>query len=1655
MSSISERLQKMKDSGPAVSSKVRTFTDTRTEAEKETAHEGARQRASEVMQEKYGGLNRVKNTLSGAAKGSGAGFTNALGTLTEGLNNVGAFFSEKEDQRLAAQDLSYLEQYRKELEDAQKNGDEQAAKIAQIKINQAEYRLKTSGEQTELYKDIGTQSAQSLYKTADELSASSAKDLSTAKTGLGTIGKAAVDIGAAGAQMLGDIAAGAATGGGALVPMAVRSFGSGAQEARQSGATLGQQLAYGAGSGALSVATEKISNVAAPFRKAFGSGVAEDLARKLVSRFGENVAVKTMSRLSQTTAGRLAASALGEGGEEMVENLVQPILQKATYDPEALQNYGNADYWADTLYQGIIGGALGLAGSGVEAGQNAVSRAVSNISARKSSPASTEAAGAPTEETAGQRTTRQETTAQIPTDPLAQVIAREAAKQTAAETEQTAAPAAEQTASPVQDPLLQALLGGKRVSQTEVSNQQFSQLADRGDISIDADGKVYQVSPESHIDQRTQETVSDKGLNAFQFDHPELQSYYKQAAEALIADADLSLQFPMSRRYERTMQGNKTIQAAQTFQALRTAMDETGLTRAELIDAAERIIQDKGQENVAAAKRVELILDQMLTNGWTPMAGETVAPNQDYIAAKQEITGYQEAAPAEELPIWDMPEATEGLGAANAGELGTFTQLQNESDTFHDINRQSAQREREIKGRAPEEVPVINPRTGQNIGKTVSTILNSPLTSNEMAVEIENAVADGKFDYIPVTDRAAVSASQKDIANRGLNAVAYDFIAKTDLGQRLTKQDISNAISAYNQAVENGNKTLAFELSIAISEAAHDTAQVLQAVNLMNRLTPEGKLLALRRFVDKMNANQKSSTKRAQSAETDMETARLNYVEQNTGFTISDELATNYLMAETEQELAAAWDAILTDLANQIPSTFRDKANFWRYTSMLLNPTTHIRNISGNLLYSFARKIKNGVGFALEKAVIKDQSQRTKAFLGSKDKALVDFASQQFDTDQKAAMGSGKYSDSSATGINREIQERRKTFSGTSTNPIARGIQSVGDFNSRFLDMEDLFFSKRAYVNSFASALKAKGITAEQAASGGPEVDAARAYAIEEAQKATYRNTTALSEVVSKIGRYEGNNPVAKAGSFAADALFPFRRTPANILTTGLDYSPIGLAKGIKEALVDVKSGKVTASDALDSLASGLTGTGIMALGAFLMSEGFLSANGGSDDRKEDFEQDTGKQKYALQIGDTTYTLDWALPVAMPLFAGAAVMESIESGGGTFDALADAMLNISNVVLETSMLSSLNDFINGWSYADNKVGYAATNVASSYFNQYVPTIGGKIASAADDTVRKSYVQPGTGDLRSDVEFFLQGVGKKIPGVRNTMQPTIDVWGNEKSNGSFENRLFQSFLSPGTMRTVDNSAVNEEIRRLAESTGMSSVYPSVADKYFTVDGERINLTAEKYTEFAKILGKTRYNAISDAIQSPYYSRLSDQQKADVISQIYEYANGVAKQSVSSYEPSKWILNAKKAEASGIPAGTYIYYKNRLSDLKESMNTSDANAALREELFQDSRLSAAKKTELDNYLITDGFYIPKDVNVDYSNDESFKITQMSDGAQKRWDSIKSRFGLDADAYAQAWDIYHTDGIKADEKRAQLQNIVGSDAAALYKAFGEKLK
>lgn len=1468
---------------------------------------------------------RVGKVISGAAKSTGSAFTNLGGVLAEGAGKLNTRIANQNAGDSLQSDHDAVKRYEKMLRDVKwANGKAMtAADVKQVQgyLASAKRRIAAHEGYTKAVERSDKAVADKAYQKADRLSQSSAADVAQAKEGLGPVGQFAVDLGVQGVQMAGDVAASAVIPGAGLALMTARSAGSSAQRARQAGATYNQQLAYGLGSGALSLATEKISNVASPFKKAFGGGVLD------------NAISGALSKLNNSAAGRVALSMISEGGEEFIEDVFQPVLQRATYDPSARFDLSEA------LYDAAVGAAMGGIGAGVDVIRQRGSSQADAQPTQEVRPEVREGTYTPTTANAAEGT--QNAAPVVETAPKYDVLQADAIRHEG-KTFRNLVAGFDTSVSEffnkwrngrknTETEKLEKLYLGKM---SEDAKRQASNILgyeiDSRDMIVTSDDVKHIL--DSHGNAETELQRGNQPLEQWAIDA--IPDVVTQPDSIVPGSTNTSGKHPGKQGviFSKTMP-NGTVVTVQFDNKGRKTMELTTM----YVKKSGPTTQAFNVENTSPQLTVKPVPESVSS------ASSDLAPAEASLVGPEPTASSAASSPVEGTrPLNANDSIAQGAenvknggaaefdtpGDAKAGTVNTpFDTMQAKSEDFYPVNPNSAQRIQAEQRRAPSEVPVVNPDTGRNVEKTVSTILNSPLTSPEMATVYENAIAGGAFDYDVVTDRSAVQQAQAKIARDGWREVANSFIAKAELGQRITKADTAEAISAYNLAISEGDHKAAFELATAIADAAHDSAQMVQAMNLMNRLTPEGRLLTLRRLVDKMNdraARQNRAPRQSTPDSGDVEGARVDYIDKVTGFTLSDELATNYLMAETDAERAAAWDAITTSIADQIPSTFREKANFWRYTSMLTNPTTHIRNIMGNAIQFGARKIKDGIGTAIERAVIKDPSQRTKAV--NVDKDLKAFAKGQYETDQSAAMGSGKYSDATAAGIEREIQSKRKMFKGEDV--LSRAVQGIGDLNSRALDYEDAIFNRAAYVDSFAQALQAKGVTAAEAHAGtrAADVEAARAYAIEEAQRATYRNTTALSEMLSKRGRYDASDNIAERGlSFVTDALLPFRKTPANILTTGLDYSPIGLVKGIKEAMVDVKSGKCTAADAVDSIASGLTGTGIFALGAYLAAEGLLHVRAGDDDNEEAFEKAMGGQDYAIQIGDKSYTLDWALPAAMPLFAGAASEKSYEKGGGTFVSFVDAIKNIGSVIWETSMLSALNDLVSYWSYADDPGAYLISKAASSYAGQYIPTIGSKAASVFDDTVRKSYVEEGSGQVASDVNYFLQGAAKKVPGARNQLQPMVDMWGNEVSNGSAPERVFQSFFSPGFLKAQDNSPATQEIRRLAKATGDSTVYPAAAEKSYTVRGETRTLTSEEYTRYAKAMGQTRKELVEAAVKLPAYKSMSDSEKSYYIQNVYKYARETARQQVDpKYEPSdKWIENAKTSKRDiGVSTGDFL-------------------------------------------------------------------------------------------------------------------------------------
>ncbi|MBO5970787.1 MAG: hypothetical protein J6S14_20120, partial [Clostridia bacterium] len=645
-----------------------------------------------------------------------------------------------------------------------------------------------------------------------------------------------------------------------------------------------------------------------------------------------------------------------------------------------------------------------------------------------------------------------------------------------------------------------------------------------------------------------------------------------------------------------------------------------------------------------------------------------------------------------------------------------------------------------------------------------------------------------------------------------------------------------------------------------------------------------------------------------------------------TTLTVDTDLAEQFLQATTQEERDEILKEIYRDIGRQVPATFMDKWNAWRYYAMLGNIRTHVRNALGNTFFMPVVFAKDMTATAIESAVsrvTKGGIQRTKQY-GSlttkRGREILKASWADFDK-VKESMGDAKYSES--VNANRYIEEGRRIFKFKPLEKLRKG-------NSNLLESEDMLASRPHYAFAMAQYCLANNITAEQIAKG-KAILPARTYAMNEAKKATYRDVNAFSQMVSGWGRSDGKNVVKKVGSAIVSGILPFRRTPANILVRGLEYSPAGLLKSLTVDLWKVKNGDKTAAEAIDNIAAGLTGTGLVGLGVLLAAEGLLRGHGGDDEDENKFDELMGHQAYALELpGGKSITLDWLAPEVLPLFIGVNLWEmtGAEHENVTLSTILGAVSNVTEPLLEMSCLQSLNDVFDSVGYATSEgldaLPAALASAATSYLTQGLPTLLGQGERSAQEDRMTTYTEKND-FLTGDMQYLLGSISAKVPVWDYNQIPYIDAWGRKETNGNTLERIGNNFLNPAYTSDVAMSDMEAELLRLYEQTGEAGVLPERAPKYFTVSGERIDLTAEQYVKYATVKGQTSYKMITDLVTSKEYKALTDAEKVKAISEVYAMANEEAKAAVSNYKPT--------SNKAGINPSSYAVYEAHKATARE--------------------------------------------------------------------------------------------------------------------------
>lgn len=784
----------------------------------------------------------------------------------------------------------------------------------------------------------------------------------------------------------------------------------------------------------------------------------------------------------------------------------------------------------------------------------------------------------------------------------------------------------------------------------------------------------------------------------------------------------------------------------------------------------------------------------------------------------------------------------------------------------------------------------------EKISQTVRTVLEAKATPEEMVPDIETLALEGKYSYEVYSDKAAIADASRTIKRVGWAQALTDWKSAMKAGN-VSKKNTAMGWALYNNAANSGDTETALDVLSDMVQHQRSAAQALQATRILKQLSPETQLYQAQRSIANLQTqlNEEYGDDKAPKLK------------------IDQTLAEQFMKAADQAERDAVLANIYRDIGKQMPSRFKDKWNAWRHLAMLGNVRTHVRNVVGNAGFVPVVAAKNAVATGIEKAVYRlsgGKMQRSKEFVtGKGGKALLEAAAQDYAKVADVAMGGGKYSD--FANANKYIEEGRVIFR---TKPL----EAARKANSRALDKEDAWFSKPHYAYAMAQYCKANGITAEMIAKGGDKVVKAREYAIKEAQKATYRDTNAFSQAISELGRMGRNskNGAKRTIATVMEGILPFRKTPANILARGVEYSPIGIIRGMYQATVGVKKGTATAAEAIDSISAGLTGSGLLMLGFFMAAQGVVRGHGDDDDKENDFMELAGHQAYALELPNgTSVTLDWLAPECLPFFVGVNLCE-LSGGNPELTTMADwltAMSQVSEPMLEMSCLQSLNDVFDSVGYASSNglpgLPTALVNAAASYVSQGIPTILGQ-AERTGEGLRYTTFTSKNSKLTNNVQYALGRASAKIPIWDYSQIPYIDAWGRTESTGEVGTRAFNNFLNPAYTSTVDMSAMEEELLRLYEVTG-ENVFPSRAKKYFNADNQEINLTGEQYVTYAQKKGGEAYKWLTELTQSAAYRNMSNEEKVECIDYIYKAANEVAKAKVvSSYEPTKWVKEALK-------------------------------------------------------------------------------------------------------------------------------------------------
>lgn len=522
--------------------------------------------------------------------------------------------------------------------------------------------------------------------------------------------------------------------------------------------------------------------------------------------------------------------------------------------------------------------------------------------------------------------------------------------------------------------------------------------------------------------------------------------------------------------------------------------------------------------------------------------------------------------------------------------------------------------------------------------------------------------------------------------------------------------------------------------------------------------------------------------------------------------------------------------------ANVVQDSMMGKVNALGYTNMLSGTKTWIKNITSNVLIRPLELASEKIGGAIErKYITKRTGNRTTdapnraeraagrdAFDGEIGQTMVDYFVTHVDTGH----GSGF-----------DLSHNNRTFN----NEWLQAYKNIVDFA---MQVGDRPFWEQCYTEELAVIKRLGTKIPDTQRVDGRKVKVLRDMTLEEmkteaAVRATERVFQEDNNIVSAINGARRESPMI---DLMITSIMPFLKTPTNVASRMMQYSPIGLARAIIQ--YGLWDGKRNGGANFDqrkfvmNLGRGLTGTGVAIVGALLASLGAIQpGREDEEDKKLGVIRKAQGRSYStyFKLGDWEIPLDFAQPSSGPLYIGAKIAWAIEEMGDDVNApaligtlLYGSALETGNQLFDNSFLSGFSALFSGYNDAAGIASNIAENIAENQASRLTPSAIRALAKATDPYVRDVYSQ------NAVKQFLNRQIIQNWPLLRQTLPVKTDItgdatlqngyynWGQENQNAALH--FLNAFATPWTTLGEKNDAALDTLIDLSYRTGETSFLP---------------------------------------------------------------------------------------------------------------------------------------------------------------------------------------------------------------------------------------